>query len=303
MIRQNKELFTSLYELAKTVNLDDDTINTALYKAVDCIESLQEQFTTYKSKYYAAIGSCEAAGYFSYSTEIGLKIYASYDEAITAANNEINIYRSCNDNGWNEDINHVCCGVVTQKATLNNQDYILQGINPNSIIKKIQSDAENALVEKIGDMYDAATSINEKNAIGQTYCLLRYGILQSRDKTKQDVMSKYHQSVVARLAYIAEKTDNKSIVREILEITGISKKSLSCAQEYDVAKIRRHCRDYWNAPLGLGADYAGLHIETVGEEIFIKDSQGRFYIEIPSHIDITKAEQLLNKWISQMKRG
>ncbi|EQB98950.1 hypothetical protein [Photorhabdus temperata] len=197
MIKQNKnsDLFTNVCKLAKA-NLDESEIK-ALCEAADSIEELQEQFTTYKSKYFAAIESCEAVGYFSYSSEVGFKVYASYDEAITAANNEINVYRRCiNDDGWNEDINHICCGVVTQKATPtnsnSNQNYILQGINPNAIIRKIQSDAENTLVEKIGDMYDAATSINEKNAIGQTYCLLKYGVLPSIcDETKQDVMSEY----------------------------------------------------------------------------------------------------------------
>ncbi|KOY61586.1 hypothetical protein AM629_13280 [Photorhabdus heterorhabditis] len=306
MANKVKELFNNFCELAKKVNHDDNATTVALCKTADSIEELQEQFTTYKSKYYAAIGSCEAVGYFSYSPEIGLKIYASYDEAITAANNEINVYRRCtNDDGWNEDINHIFCGVITQKATLNNQDYRLQGINPNTIIRKIQSDAEHSLVEKIGDMYDAATSINEKNIIGQTYYLLKYGILKSRDsgKTKEDVMSEYHKSVVARLVYIAEKTNDKSIIKEILQTTSISKKSLSGALEHDVAKIRKNCPYYWDAPLGLGADYKGLHIESIGEDICIKDSQGRFYIEVPSHINIADVEKLLNQWLSQMNRS
>ncbi|NHB89478.1 hypothetical protein [Photorhabdus tasmaniensis] len=83
---------------------------------------------------------------------------------------------------------------------------------------------------------------------------------------------------------------------------GISKKCLAGAHEYDVAKIRKHCKEYWNTPLGLGADYIGLHIETIGEEIFIKDSQGRFYIEVPPRIDISEAEKTLNKWISQIEQ-
>ncbi|EYU13421.1 transcriptional regulator, Nlp family [Photorhabdus aegyptia] len=67
--------------------------------------------------------------------------------------------------------------VVTQKATRIDGDHELRDINTSSMIKQIQIDAENALVEKIGDMFDVATSHNEKNAIGQTYCLLKYGIL------------------------------------------------------------------------------------------------------------------------------
>ncbi|WP_118987940.1 hypothetical protein [Photorhabdus sp. CRCIA-P01] len=315
MTKENKELFNNVCELAKTVNHDDSAINSALYKTADSIEALQErsitveeQFTTLKSKYYALIEAGEADEYFSFSPEIGFKTYTSYIEAMTTANEEINIYKSCADADNFKDINKICCGVITQKTMMTNQNYTLQGINPDTLLKKIQSDAEDALIEKIGGLFDAATNINEKNAIGQSYCLLKYGVLPSLrdviDVTKRDViMSEHNKNVVTKLAYIAEKTRGPQIVREILQAIGISKKCLAGALEYDVAKIRKHCKEYWNAPLGLEADYIGLHIETIDKEIFIKDSQERFYIEVPSHLDIADAEKLLNKWISQIEQN
>ncbi|WP_036782823.1 hypothetical protein [Photorhabdus aegyptia] len=87
-----------------------------------------------------------------------------------------------------------------------------------------------------------------------------------------------------------------------MQTTGISKKCLAGAYEHDVAKIRKHCPEYWDAPMGLGANYKGLHIRTIGEEILIKDHQGRFYIEVPHYVDITSAEQLLNEWTSQINK-
>ncbi|WP_192900907.1 hypothetical protein [Photorhabdus luminescens] len=54
--------------------------------------------------------------------------------------------------------------------------------------------------------------------------------------------------------------------------------------------------------MGLSANYKGLHIRTIGEEILIKDYQGRFYIEVPSYVDITNAEHVLSEWVSQINK-
>ncbi|MCW7763379.1 hypothetical protein [Photorhabdus luminescens] len=310
MNAKNKELFANFCKLAKA-NLDESTTET-LCKTADYVEEMQEQlitieeqFSTMISKYYALIEFGEASGYFSFSPKAGFNTYTSYTNALAAAYKDINTYKNCADVDNCKDINKICCGVITKKAIITDSesDYTLQGINPDEIIRKIQSDAEDKLVEKIGDMYDVATSFNEKDTIGQTYCLLKYGILPSlRDVTKQDIISKSDKSMVAKLAYIIGKKTNKSIIGKILQTTSISKKSLAGAPEYYVAKIRKHCsKQYWNAPMGIGADYKGLHIETIGGEIFIKDSQGRFYIEVPSYIDITRAEQVLNEWLLQIE--
>lgn len=293
-----KQIVTDLRELAKIIPIDDKTTNPILYKIADNLDALQEVFESLIDKNIE---------YFSYSPRIGFQRHTSFHAAIDDANNEIYVYRRYADaNGWNKNVNQVCWGVVTQKATQINDDYEFEGINTGSIIKQIQIDAEDALVEKIGDMFDVATSNNEKDAIGQTYCLLKYGILPFlRDTT---VMSERNKMVVAKLAYAAEiahtteRTCIQTFIREMLQTIGINKKCLAGAYEYDVAKIRKYCPEYWNAPMGLKSNYKGLHIKTIGEEIFIKDSQGHFYIEVPHYVDITSAEQLLNEWISQINK-
>ncbi|TDB44276.1 hypothetical protein [Photorhabdus luminescens] len=180
-----KQVVTDLRELAKAIPIiDDKTTNLMLYKMADNIDSLQEILGSLMDKNIE---------YFSYSPKTGFQRHTSFNTAIDAANNEICICRKYEDaHGWNKDVNQICWGVVTQKATQIDDDYELKGINTSSIIKQIQANAEDTLVEKIGDMFDATTSNNEKDTIGQIYCLLKYGILPFlRDAT---IMSERNKS-------------------------------------------------------------------------------------------------------------
>ncbi|MDB6373973.1 hypothetical protein [Photorhabdus bodei] len=187
-----KQVVIDLHELAETIPIDDKTTNLMLYKMADNIDSLQEVFESLIDKN----SEC-----FSYSPRAGFQRHISFNAAIDAVNNEIFVYRKY---GWNKSVNQICWGVVTQKATQTNGDYELEGINTGRIIKQIQADAEDALVEKIGDMFDVATNNNEKDTIGQIYCLLKYGILPFlRDTT---VMNKRNK-MLACAAENAEDSD------------------------------------------------------------------------------------------------
>ncbi len=58
----------------------------------------------------------EPVAYFAAAPDYGWGIFKNKEDAIATCQAEIDAYRDCRDDGWDDDVQRVCWGVVLQKA-------------------------------------------------------------------------------------------------------------------------------------------------------------------------------------------
>lgn len=84
-------------------------------------EYLVRKFAEAEAK-YAALAAENArlkagAMYFSYGSEFSFECHKTAEEAIAAAEAAIDDYRGDACDGWSEEVESICCGVIIQQAT------------------------------------------------------------------------------------------------------------------------------------------------------------------------------------------
>lgn len=55
--------------------------------------------------------------YFSYCNDTGFELFKTEQEAINSANDIIDYFRGEAADGWSDDVDSVCWGIVSQEAT------------------------------------------------------------------------------------------------------------------------------------------------------------------------------------------
>ncbi|TCW00441.1 hypothetical protein [Biostraticola tofi] len=58
----------------------------------------------------------EPVAYFAAAPDYGWDIFKNKEDAIATCQAEIDAYRDCRDDGWDDDVRRVCWGIVLQKA-------------------------------------------------------------------------------------------------------------------------------------------------------------------------------------------
>ncbi|HIE1217667.1 TPA: hypothetical protein ACXJRX_000894 [Serratia marcescens] len=70
----------------------------------------------------------QPVAYFAAAPDYGWDMFKNKEDAIATCQAEIDAYRDCRDDGWDDDVQRVCWGVVMQKA----EGFDLQGLHTSN---------------------------------------------------------------------------------------------------------------------------------------------------------------------------
>lgn len=76
----------------------------------------------------AANREAQPVAYFAAAPDYGWDMFKNKEDAIATCQAEIDAYRDCRDDGWDDDVQRVCWGVVMQKA----EGFDLQGLHTSN---------------------------------------------------------------------------------------------------------------------------------------------------------------------------
>ncbi|EOZ3200248.1 hypothetical protein ACQL43_004203 [Yersinia enterocolitica] len=93
------------YQITRLMNSIAD-INTKLLAAEAALSAANERLK----------GEPVPVAYFAAAPDYGWDMFNNKEDAIATCQAEIDAYRECRDDGWDDDVQRVCWGIVIQKA-------------------------------------------------------------------------------------------------------------------------------------------------------------------------------------------
>jgi len=119
----NKELVAVGHQFAKAMNSDTPIIDMAkivsrLAERLDCATLALREATKQRDALAAENAGLKAgASYFSYGSEHNFEWHKTAEEAVEAAEAAIDDYRGDACDGWSEEVDSVCWGIILQSST------------------------------------------------------------------------------------------------------------------------------------------------------------------------------------------
>ncbi|MCV3301723.1 hypothetical protein [Leclercia adecarboxylata] len=119
----NKELVTVGHQFAKAMSSDTAIMDIAkivsrLAERLDCTTLALREATKQRDALAAENAGLKAgASYFSYGSEHNFEWHKTAEEAVEAAEAAIDDYRGDACDGWSEEVDSVCWGIILQSST------------------------------------------------------------------------------------------------------------------------------------------------------------------------------------------
>ncbi|EPN2803992.1 hypothetical protein ACTWOG_001657 [Serratia marcescens] len=90
--------------------------------------SRKMEYRAIEAKEKLANREAQPVAYFAAAPDYGWDMFKNKEDAIATCQAEIDAYRDCRDDGWDDDVQRVCWGVVMQKA----EGFDLQGLHTSN---------------------------------------------------------------------------------------------------------------------------------------------------------------------------